>query len=258
MKLQFGVNIYGLGAVSFGVIALVWHQIVSLGSISHPDILIYIVSAAEIIGGVAIQWERSTKIGALTIGIIFLAFTLYLVPPIFKMPLVYFPWGNFFEEFSIVLGGVFVFASAIRDTTIETKLTRIAYICYGICVISYSLYQLFYLPYTASLVPKWILPGQMFWAITTTIAFALAAFAILSGRLAFLASQLLTIMFFGFCFVVWLPRCIINPNLTNWISNATTLAVAGTAWIVADVLSQGKIVSFRLPFNKLTIKEKEE
>ena len=47
---------------------------------------------------------------------------------------------------------------------------------------------------TAALVPKWIPPNQMFWTILTTIAFALAAIAILINRQARLATRLMTLM----------------------------------------------------------------
>ena len=242
MKLRLGRHIYGLGAIAFGIITLVWHRIISFGNISHPEILVYLAGIVEIIGGLTIQWRRTAKLGALIIGTVFLVFTLYLIPPIFQMPLVYFPWGNFFEEFSIVLGSVFVFTSALKSyPESAAKIERVAYKCFGICVISYSLYQLFYLNYTAGLVPKWIPLGQMFWAAATTIAFALAAFAIISGRSALLASRLLTVMFIGFCLLVWLPSCIKAPqDLQNWNSNAVTFIVAGTAWIITDFLYHSK------------------
>lgn len=244
MKLQLGHHFYGLGAIAFGLITLFWHQIDSLGNLSHPAILIYITGAVEIVGGLAIQWDKTVKLGALMLCVVYSIFTIYLVPPIFKMPLVYFPWGNFFEELSIVLGGVLVFASSFqRDRERAAMISKVAYKCFGICVISYSLYQLFYLNYTANLVPKWIPPNQMFWAVTTTIAFAIAAYAILSGRSALLGSRLLTIMFIGFSLLVWFPSCFSNPyEITGWHSNAVTLAVAGSVWIVADYLARSKTI----------------
>ena len=259
MRIQIGRHIYGLGAVAFGVITLIGQQISSLGNISHPAILVYAAGIIELIGGIAIQWKRTVRFGAITIGAFFLIFTLFLIPPIFEMPLAYFNWGNFFEEFSIVLGSVFVLASTMQiDQERAAKIARAAYGCYGICVISYSLYQLFYLQYTAGLVPKWIPPGQMFWAVTTTIAFAMAAFAILTGRKALLASRLLTTMFIGFGLLVWMPLCIIDPHeLTNWARNATNLIVAGTAWIVADFLSYAKVTPLIWPFSFISLREKK-
>ena len=61
---------------------------------------------------------------------------------------------------------------------------------FGICVASFTLEQAFYLGNTASLVPKWLPPNQMFWAEATTVAFALAAVGLLTNdrRCSHLAS----------------------------------------------------------------------
>lgn len=247
MKYQFGYRIYGAGAIAFGIITLVWQQVNSLGGISLPLSLVYTIGIFEIIGGLLIQWQGSKKIGALIIGSLFFIFTLSLVPPVFRSPLVYSNWGNLFEELSIAIGAVFLLATTFRKNA--KRLVKLTYLCYAICVISYSLYQLFYLSYTANLVPIWLPPGQMFWAVATTIAFALAAFALFSGRRALLAVRLLTVMFIGFSLFVWLPRCISDPqNVTYWVGNAKTFIVAGTAWIVADYLFRSKIIPLRWPF----------
>src|SRR3989442_8515118 len=85
------------------------------------------------------------------------------------------------------------------------RLAQMGYYSFGICVVSFTLEQLFYLSATASLVPEWIPPGQMFWAKATTAAFALAAIALLTGFMARLASRLTTAMIVGFGLLVWLP-----------------------------------------------------
>jgi len=116
-------------------------------------------------------------------------------------------------------------------------LAQIGYYSFGICVVSFTLEQLFYLSATASLVPKWIPPGQMFWAMATTAAFALAAIALLTGFMAQLASQLTTAMIVGFGLLVWLPALFADHHsFLNWSESAETLAIAATAWIVADFL----------------------
>jgi uncharacterized membrane protein YphA (DoxX/SURF4 family) len=116
---------------------------------------------------------------------------------------------------------------------------QIGYYSFGICVVSFALEQLFYLSATASLVPKWIPPGQMFWAIATTAAFALAAIALLTGFMARLASRLLTAMIVGFGLLVWLPALIADPhNFFSWFESVDTLGIAGSAWFVADLLGQ--------------------
>jgi hypothetical protein len=252
MKVHFGRHVYGLSAVAFGVITLVWHdpkdwaQFSWLGNVPHGEILLYIAAAIELSGGVAVQWlrtgPRTARAGAVALGATYLLFALRWVPAIAAKPLVYDGWGSFFEQFSLFSGALIIFASVHRsDSQPAPHAARIGYILFGICVISFAMYQLLYLPQTASLVPKWIPPGPMFWAITTTIAFALAAIALLSGRSALLASRLLTAMLMSFGLLVWLPRLFADPHsLTNWSEGAETLAISGVAWIVADFLSQNR------------------
>jgi uncharacterized membrane protein YphA (DoxX/SURF4 family) len=229
----------------FGILTLVWRdfngwqQIQALGKIPHREILVYLAAAAEIIGGVAIQSRRTARIGALILGCTYLAFALLWIPRIAAEPLVYDRWGNFFEQFSIVSGALIVYALfSSSDPERAARLAGVGYIFFGICLISFTLEQLFYLSGTASFVPKWIPPGQMFWAITTTIAFALAAIALLSGRSALLAARLLSVMIIGFGLFVWLPAPFADPHkIISWAGNAQNSAITGAAWIVADYLA---------------------
>lgn len=252
-KIYLGRHVYGLAGVAFGVIALVWHefnswqQIRALGAVPHPEILLYIAAAVELFGGVAIQWSRTERMGAFALGAIYLVFALLWVPLIAAQPLVYDRWGNFFEQFSLVSGALIVYASFGRGSSERpSRLARMGYVGFGICVVSFTVEQLFYLRETAAFVPKWIPPGQMFWAITTTIALALAAIAILSGRSALLASRLLTAMLVGFGLLVWLPAPFADPHkLINWAGNAENLAITGAAWIVADHLGRNRSASDR-------------
>jgi len=246
MRIYLGRHVFGLAAIIFGVITLVWRdfngwqQIRALGNVPHREILVYIAAAIELMGGMAIQWPKTARTGAIALGAIYLIFALLWVPRIVAEPLVYDRWGNFFEQFSLVSGALIVYAwDSQGDSERAARTARIGLIFFGICVVSFTLEQLFYLSGTASFVPKWIPPGQMFWAITTTIALALAAIALLSGRVALLASRLLTAMLIGFGLLVWLPAPFADPHkIINWAGNAQNLAITGAAWIAADFLSQ--------------------
>jgi uncharacterized membrane protein YphA (DoxX/SURF4 family) len=247
-RVHLGRHVYGLGALIFSVAALVWHdfkgwqQFRALGNAPHREVLIYIAFSIELLGGIAIQWPRTARAGALALGGIYLAFALLYVPFIIATPLIYNSWGNFFEQFSLFSGALIVYASFARSNSERAAgLARAGYIFFGICVVSFTLEQLFYLAATAGLVPRWIPPGQMFWAITTTIAFALAAIALLSGRSALLASRLLAAMLIGFGLLVWLPALFADPHeLTNWTEGSETLAIAGASWIVAELLGRNR------------------
>ena len=246
MRIPLGRQVYGLAAIAFGVITLVWHdfngwqQIRALGNVPHRGILVYLAAVIELFGGIAIQWPRTQRAGSLALGCLYLIFALLWIPYIIAHPLVYDPWGNFFEQFSLVSGALIVCALSDPVNSEQSQsLARMGYLFFGVCVVSFTLEQLFYLSGTASFVPKWIPPGQMFWAVTTSIALALAAIALLSGRSALVASRLLTVMLIGFGLLVWLPAPFADRHkLMNWAGNAQNLAITGAAWIVTDFLAR--------------------
>src|SRR5216684_324465 len=71
------------------------------------------------------------------------------------------------------------------------------------------------------------------------LVFALAAVALLTNRMALLATRLLTMMLVIFGLLVWVPLLLSDPhNHTNWSETAETFAIAGTAWILADLLGE--------------------
>jgi uncharacterized membrane protein YphA (DoxX/SURF4 family) len=246
MKYSLGRYVYGLAAIGFGICALAWHditnwhQIKALGDNPHREIFTYIVAAIEILGGIAVQWPRTARAGAVALGAIYFIFALLGVPQIIRHPVAYTGFGNFFEQFSLASGAMILYACSGPVAPARTaRLAQIGYYSFGICVVSFALEQLFYLAATASLVPKWIPPGQMFWAIATTAAFALAAIALLTGLRARLASRLTTAMLVGFGLLVWLPALFADPHsFGNWSESVETFAIAASAWIVADFLGR--------------------
>ena len=230
---KLGRHVFGVASLAFGVITLAWHDY----SGSHPlRYIVYAASAAQILGGAAIQFRRLAKMGAAVLGAAYLVFTLLCVPGIVAKPQIYNSWGNFFEQFSLLTGAAIIYAYASSAWPPET-LYRIGRILLGICAASFTLEQAFYLHATAGLVPKWLPPSQMFWAVTTTVLFALAAVALLTNRAALLATRLLTMMLVIFGLLVWVPLLLSDPrNHTNWSETAETFEIAGAAWILADLL----------------------
>jgi hypothetical protein len=227
-----GRHVFGVAAVTFGVVMLARHV---YNGWHLPPYVVYPAAAAVIFGGAAIQLRRGEKIGGAILVAVYLAFALGCVPPIVAAPKIYNNWGNFFEQFSLVTGAAMLYARSAGSAWSREALSRIFF---GICVASFTLEQAIYLGATAPLVPKWIPPTQMFWAITTTVFFALAAAALLTNRMALVASRLLAIMLAIFGLIVWLPLLILHPHsATNWSETAETFAIAAVAWILADLLS---------------------
>jgi len=239
---SLGRHAFGVAALAFGLITLAWHD---YNGWHQPRYLIYAAAAAQIFGGAAIEFRRTAKTGALVLAAVYLVFALLCVPGIVAAPRIYNSWGNFFEQFSLVTGPAIVFARLSSAWSRET-LDRIGRILLGICAASFTLEQAFYLGATALLVPKWIPPSQMFWAVMTTVLFALAAVALLTNRMALLAARLLTMMVVSFGLLVWVPLVISDPhNHTNWSENAETFAIAGAAWILADLLGEYRLNDHR-------------
>ena len=237
----FGRVVFGAAAVLFGVIGLLWrdsdtwqelHQIWRLpfGVAIGVGLMI-----AQISGGIGIQVPRATRLASVVLSVVYLLFSLACVPGIVAAPNVYAQYGSFFEQFSLFCGAIALY-TATEATNKTIVLGRVARLGLGVCAISFTVAQVVYLRFTASLVPKWILPNQMFWATVTTIAFALAAIAILFNRQARLAMHLMALMVGLFGVLVWVPRLIAHPEgHLNWSETALTFLIAGAAWMVADL-----------------------
>ncbi|HMG88301.1 MAG TPA: hypothetical protein VK574_21405 [Terracidiphilus sp.] len=162
MKYPLGRYVYGLAAIGSGICALTWHDLSALGAIPHRTFFVYVAGIVEILGGIAVQWPRAARAGAAALGTVYLVFALLGVPFILKHPLVYNGYGNFFEQFSFVSGALILYAfPGTAGISRNAGLAKMGYYFFSICLVSFALEQLFYLSATASLVPKWIPPGQM-------------------------------------------------------------------------------------------------
>jgi hypothetical protein len=246
---HLGRHVFGVAAVAFGLITLLWHdynfQLSYLWHAPGGRVFVYAAAIAQIVGGAAMQFRRTAKTGAVILGAVYLVFALLFVPRIVAAPQIYDRWGNVFEQFSLVTGAALVYAR-FSSTWAPDTLNRIGRILFGLCAASFAIEQAVYLDATASLVPKWIPPSPMFWAVTTTVAFALSAVALLTNRMALLATRLLTTMLVSFGFLVWVPLLLSAPhNQPNWGETLETFAIAGAAWILADLLGESGAESLR-------------
>jgi hypothetical protein len=239
---NLGRHVFGVAALAFGLVTLAWHD---YNDWHLPRYIAYAAAAAQIFGGAAIQFHRTAKMGAVVLTAVYLAFCLRCVPQIVATPQIYNSWGNFFEQFSLLTGAAIVCARW-SSTWSPQALSRIGRILIGLCAASFTLEQAFYLQATASLVPKWVPPNQMFWAVTTTVFFALGALALLANRMALLAARLLTMMVVSFGILVWVPLLLSNPHSqSNWSETVETFAIAGAAWILADLLGEVRLNDHR-------------
>jgi hypothetical protein len=168
-----------------------------------------------------------------------LCFSLACIPDIIGASNIYERYGgSFFLFLSLLCGAIALFAATEANAAKATVFARLVRVGLGVCAISFALSQALLLRDTAHLVPKWIPPNQMFWAILTTVAFGLAALAILINRQARLAIRLMALMLALFGVIVWIPHVIANPKAHFiWSECALTFLVTGAAWMVAELKS---------------------
>lgn len=239
----YGRIVFGAAAVLFGVIALMWRDAETWQNLVHiwrlpaGAVIGGCLMAAQIAGGVGMLYPRTTCPAAITLGVIYSCFSLACIPDIIAATNVYDKYGgSFFIFFSLVCGTLALYASAEANPARAVAFGRVTRFGFGICAISFMLGQALLLRETAHLVPKWIPLGQMFWAVFTTVAFGLAAIAMLVNRQARLAMRLMTLMLALFGILIWVPHIFAHPTAHfNWSECALNFLVTGAAWTVAEL-----------------------
>jgi hypothetical protein len=237
----YGRIVFGASAVLFGVIALMWRDsdtwqtLRQIWSLPFGASIGGCLMIAQIAGGIGILYRGTVHLASIVLGVVYFLFSIACVPGILAAPDIYVHYGSFFEQFCLLCGAIALYAGTESHEVRAVALGRVARLGIGACAISFTLSQIIYLQATADLVPKWFAPNQKFWAILTTIAFALAAIATLINRQARLALRLTTLMLALFGLLVWIPRLIAHPEThLNWSELCLTLLIAGATWMVAD------------------------
>ncbi|MGC2233959.1 MAG: hypothetical protein WBA09_20845 [Candidatus Acidiferrum sp.] len=245
MKTAYGRIVFGAAAVWFGVIALMWHDAGTWQNLQHiwslpfGTIIGACLMTALIAGGIGIQSPRTARWASAVLCVVYLCFSLACVPDTIAASNIYERYGgSFFLFFSLLCGAIALHAATEASAARAVGFGRLARFGLGVSAISFTLGQILLPRETAQLVPKWIPPNQMFWAMLTTVAFGLAAIAILINRQARLAMRLMTLMLALFGVMVWVPRLIAHPKAHfNWSECVLTFLITGAAWAVADLKS---------------------
>jgi hypothetical protein len=213
-----------------------WQEVHSILRLPFGTIVGGILMIAQITGGILLIVPRTVRLASMILIVVYALFSLASIPGIIAAPKVFGEYDGFFEQFCLMCGAIAAYAATETDTARAAGMRQFARIGLGLCTISFTLAQAIYLRPTAELVPAWIPPNQMFWAILTTIAFALAAVAILINRRAQLAMRLMGLMIVLFGVLVWVPHVAAHPEVHgNWSEFAINFLIAGATWVVAGL-----------------------
>ncbi len=262
---DLGIHVFGFAAIIFGMIGILardfatyWHPVQP--EVPHRTTLAVVVGVIALLAGLAVQFRRTAQAGLVVLGVLYLLGAYLWLPRVVGYPKIFGTWNGLAEEIACTFGAMVAYtglasptrqdkvASAVVGTRESLFVSRPAWarwvalagrVLFGVCAVSFAFGHLTALPQTAEMVPKWLPPGQRFWAIATAVAFVLAGVSLITGVWARDSSRLLTAMLLTFWAVIWLPRLLSHPaQHMVWGGNAITLAVAGAAWMVFDSLNQ--------------------
>ena len=238
---NLGLRVYGAAAILFGVIGLVWDDFAAVWQpvpegLAHRGLLAYLAAILFLCAGLAVQFRRTRAWGALALGILFVPYALLWMRRVIGFPGMIGTWSGTGEEVALVTAGLLAYEQPGGEGRPWAKWMAVASrVLFGLSFVSLALVHWIALKETAAFVPKWIPPGQRFWAIATGAFHMMAGVAIICGLHGRLAARLLTAMIAVFGVCIWLPALAASPrDHFVWCANAQNLALLGAAWVVGD------------------------
>ena len=240
--MTLATRIYGIAAFILGLTGLIFGSFEAFGLPVPPGtpgypILVYGAAALLAAAGLAAQLRLTVRPATLILAAFFAATLLILcVPAAVKAPATWVSYENIAEKLAMLLGALLAFA-AVSTGPRADAIRKVAPLLFGACLVVFGISEFVYARFTASLVPAWLPPSQLFWAYATGACQIAAGLAVLSGVLERLAATLLTVMYLGFGLILHLPRVIAEPGLPGaWSENGVNLVLAGAAWVLAETL----------------------
>jgi uncharacterized membrane protein YphA (DoxX/SURF4 family) len=236
-----------LAAILLGVIGLKWDDFAAVWQpvpegIPHRSALAYVAAILFLCAGLAVQWEKTRAVGALALGVLYLPYALLWARRVIGFPGMIGTWSGTGEQVALVTAGLMAWEQfGAKGKAWARGMAATCRVLFGLSFVSLALVHWIALKETAGFVPKWIPPGQKFWAIATGVFHLMAGVAIGSGITGKLAARLLTAMIAGFGLLVWLPALVASPK-DHFVScaNAVNLALLGAAWVVGDWFAGAK------------------
>jgi uncharacterized membrane protein YphA (DoxX/SURF4 family) len=182
----------------------------------------YIVSAALIVAGFAIVFDKKAKAASLLLGGLFLLIFCFGQIP-YELMVDYYKhlgsWTSALKELALA-GGAFVVAGSYpknyptTDTAFIKLLQKIVpfgtfFFC--IVLLLFGIDHFLYPEFVAALVPKWIPPGQSFWLYFGAVALIGSGIAITLNIKRRLVGILLAVMLLLWLVLLHIPRAIADP-----------------------------------------------
>lgn len=248
-----GIRLLGFGTVAAGVLDLIYgefeaaHQPIQAVSdrLAAMHWLAYLAGVALIAAGLALQWPRTRRAGAIATAVLYACFAAFWIPRFWIVPRMIGMSAHLM--LGLIAGPCVQLVPMIAALIVYARTPRVAAIArpvIAVCAIFFGIEHLINPTDVATMIPAWMPLGGTLWSIVTGIAFELAGIAIALGgsimaerKLDVLAARLLALMFLVFSALSLLPIVIDSPrDHTSWGGNVVNLAIIGSVWLFADLL----------------------
>ncbi len=242
--MRIGIGIFGAAAIAFGIMGLASGDFASVWQPVPTDLpfyrpAAYLFAVLSIIGGIAINSDRFSRAGGWLLAGLFAAVCIPWLIRVVLFPAMIGTWIGFAEQAALVLAALVVASEGKAREGGDGRWSRLLISLFGFCAVIFGLGHFLAPAETAAMVPTWIIPGQLFWALATGAFHVSAGLALISGISALLAARLLGAMMLLFGALVWLPQLAASPqNHLFWAGNIITVALAGASFVIADAIAR--------------------
>jgi uncharacterized membrane protein YphA (DoxX/SURF4 family) len=235
--MNHNTTLYALGTILLGIVGIWFHefalqwQAVPAG-IPMRSALAYLSGALLVAGGGAILSGRYERAGALLLAAFYgLWVVAFHLPNAFAGFMHIGAWNAPAEITYLTMGAVALLAAHAGQ--MRRTLALVARVLAGVSAVVFGFAHFNYIDFTATFVPDWIPPSQVFWAWATGAGHLAAGVALVTGFQARLAVSLHAVMMASFVLCVHLPRVIGSPEKhEEWIMLAVSSALTGSALLI--------------------------
>lgn len=217
---------------------------------THGSVVVaWLVATGFLVAGLSIAVGTMARWASLLLGAAILLFGLVHYLPLLVARLQDpGPWTVLFELLALG-GGAFVVAASFPAPPaggFVSTLGRGGRFLIAISLVVFAVQHFMYARFVATLVPAWI-PGHLFWAYFTGLAFVAAALAIATKNMMRLAAMLLGTMFLLWVVLLHVPRVAGAPRNGNEVTSLfVAVAMCGLSFALAGLYGRGRKGAFIL------------